>query len=107
MAIQPEDHPIPLMVNSLGFHWGQPNRMAIQVSDSHASMSSMTLHMLANYSTSYPSGVYAGKMWRRQEGTVWYLCWYEDIPGHPGRCAVNFRPIILTDLVELLTSSGT
>jgi len=64
------------MVNPLGRYWPQPPLEAILVDDIHALMSERTLGQLSEYSASVPSGVYAGKMWKRRVYTGWFLCWY-------------------------------
>jgi len=69
------------MVHELGKHWPQPPLSEILVDDIHALMSERTLGRLSEYSASVPSGVYAGKMWKRRVYAGWFLCWYG--PGVP------------------------
>lgn len=89
-------HVIPNMTHPLSRAWDQPSREKILVDDNSAVMENATFEQLKNYSTSIPSGVYEGKMWRRLIGIDWYLCWY--YPGdRPSTCAVDKRKIIISD----------
>lgn len=77
---------IPPITDPLGKYWDQPDTSKILVDDTHAVMSQATFEQLAEYSTTNPSGVYHGKMWRRHDGAydrrpnapppVWLLMWY-------------------------------
>lgn len=57
-------------------------------------------HELGRYSTSIPSGVYDGKMWKRREndGEHWLdtylLCWYGPDP-EPDVCRIETRRILV------------
>lgn len=96
------EHPIPPMTDPLGAYWEQPGREAILVDGTHAVMTQRTFDALAEYSSTYPTGVYPGKMWRRDDGAydprpgrrVWLLCWY-GLHADPGRCSINFREILI------------
>jgi hypothetical protein len=75
-------------------------------------MTDSTFKQLKEYSSTRPSGVYPGKMWRRHDGAfptfnsqtnayersheppIWLLCWYGLGPT-PDVCSVNFREVIL------------
>ena len=101
---------IPAMTNPLGRYTRQPQKENILLDDTHALMTRKDFEQLMNYSTSYPTGVYPGKMWRRQRGTGWLLCWYGDevkiqlrdrsfegINANSGEVTVNFREIIIVE----------
>ncbi len=71
---------IPNITNKLGSYWFQPERKNILINENYAFMSEQTFKGLNEYSTSVPSGVYPGKMWRadtRLNG--WLLCWYGSV----------------------------
>jgi hypothetical protein len=95
------------MTDPMGWHWRQPERDRILLDDTHALMTSATFEELSEYSTTIPSGVYPGKMWRRHDGIfdqtrrrnglpgVWLLAWFGEVV--EGRCPINFREILLAD----------
>ena len=77
-------YPIPPITDRLGSGWAkeqpQPNELTFAFDTGHGlnvAMSEVTFKKLANYSCSFPSGTYAGKMWR--QGPNWLL-WYELDP---------------------------
>ncbi len=89
---------IPPIVDPMGKHWRQPRAEDILIDATHALMTTKTLAELGEYSTSFPSGVYDGKMWKRNEGVFikggsLLLCWYGP-SDEPGSCLVNSRKII-------------
>lgn len=105
---------IPPMIHPLGRHWQQPPRHHITVDDRHALMDRRAFEQLAEYSTSVPSGVYDGKMWKAQkwvwDGTPmeisrgyarrkfldeWILRWYGPCD-QPNACSINSRDILIT-----------
>lgn len=82
---------IPEMTDPLGKHWSQPDRKAIVILNGIAVMGITSYMKLMEYSTSYPSGVYPGKMWKRINSGTHYLCWYgEEINK---QCAIKFLTI--------------
>lgn len=89
------------MTNPMGRYWEQPATDKILVDGEVALMERSTFEQLSEYSASIPTGVYPGKMWRRNDGiydaqatkTVWMLGWFGECPD-PNRCSVNFLPII-------------
>jgi len=88
-------HIIPPITNSLGRHWKQPSRFDIEIDAEHALMTKVVFDELAEYSSTLPTGVYEGKMWRRKlREDKWLLAWYGpcDKPGH---CSINTRKILL------------
>lgn len=100
--------PIPPITDPMGKSWSQPNRREILIDDMHAVMSLRAFKTLHEYSGTFPTGVYEGKMWKRHNGIFdreflrrggkpeWCLCWYgkSDKPGHVSN---NLRVILLTD----------
>ena len=98
---------IPLMTDPLGKYWKQPDPERIMVDDTHAMMNKETFWALSNYSTTRPTGVYPGKMWRahvpinpRQgwDGPCkWVLRWFGIVPGNDTVCSNNQRDILLQD----------
>lgn len=98
---------IPPMTHKLSAHWRQPHRDHILLDAKHAVMDVATFALLAEYSTSMPSGVYEGKMWKArchrgmQHGRIvwvepekWQLRWY-GFCEEPNSCSNNFREIIV------------
>lgn len=119
---------IPAIENMLGRHWRQPLRGDISIEikpdpDSpvgagdpltgvpgkytviHAYMTQHVMNDLAEYSSSTPSGVYPGKMWKGHWQDAWHLCWYGE-SDQPGMCSTNHCPILLTDILDLLNPDG-
>jgi hypothetical protein len=96
---------IPPITDALGNHWAQPAVADILLTDTHATMSQEAFDNLREYSTSMPSGVYPGKMWKAQPINVhtrtydgdWYLRWYGIVPGQPELCSNNQRVICIMD----------
>lgn len=90
---------IPEMTNPLGRYWDQPDRSKIIIDDKYAIMTEQTMNELKEYSTTNPSGVYEGKMWRSkfvENGkTIHYLHWYSNSE-KPNYCKHNVRNILIT-----------
>lgn len=94
---------IPAMTDPLGRYWNQPARDLILVDDTHAVMEQHAFAALSEYSSTFPGGVYPGKMWRRHDGVYdrncpperrrWLLCWYGDVID--GKCMIEFREVLL------------
>ncbi len=86
---------IPLMIDPLSSAWNQPDHKDFLIDDESVIMTQKDLGKLHNYSHSKPSGVYAGKMWKREtsEGK-WILCWY-GYHQEPNLCSNNERWILL------------
>ena len=70
--------PIPVMTNPQGAYWRQPDPSKITFYRDRAYMTQQTFGELLNYSTTVPTGVYPGKMWRTYGRRGWQLCWWED-----------------------------
>lgn len=82
---------IPLMTDTLGKYWKQPDRDDILVDEHSAVMTKESFAKLHNYEGSIPTGTYAGKMWRRYN----YLRWYEDDPSDPNSMLIRSRKILI------------
>ena len=102
---QQDKNYIPPMTHTLSIGWDQPDTRLMLIDDTHAMMTKATFLSLKEYSSTTPTGVYEGKMWRRHDGSfdrspdrkppVWLLCWYKN--SKPGYCSTEFRKIILSD----------
>jgi hypothetical protein len=98
-AVRPSPPPaapsvIPRMTHHLSRAWRQPNSQDILIDDSHALMTRESFDVLAEYSSSIPTGVYEGKMWKRRYGHGWLLCWFANSE-IPGQCSIGYRRILL------------
>lgn len=88
---------IPEITNELGKHWQQPRIDEILLDDTHALMGKSAFDNLLEYSTSIPSGVYVGKMWKgRYKEGGWYLAWFSKCED-PKFVNNNYREILLLD----------
>ncbi|KKK97679.1 hypothetical protein LCGC14_2650360, partial [marine sediment metagenome] len=59
---------LPQMTHPLSRHWNQPPADQMAVYDDIAIMDQSALGLLPEYSTSIPTGVYEGKMWKSRQG---------------------------------------
>ena len=85
---------IPQMTDPLGRHWRQPADIREAPMDAtHVLLTPQQVNGLPEYSSTYPSGTYDGKCWKRGNGGVWYLCWYEP-HSEPGKIGIGFRTIL-------------
>jgi hypothetical protein len=100
--------PIPKIPDEHGGGWEQPAHEEIKfTSDGYAVVSKTGLAELKQYDTTFPSGVYAGKMWKREETGELFLCWYQDDPVNPkNHCEVKFRKILPQEAFDLINPSG-
>lgn len=85
---------IPPIIDQRGKCWQQPHRRFIEMDDKCALMPEQTFKALREYSTTLPSGQYAGKMWKAKIGDKWYLRWYSD-SHHPECININNREILV------------
>jgi hypothetical protein len=100
--------PIPLITDPMGCSWEQPDRSEIMLDNTHALMTRRTFNKLHEYSATFPSGVYLGKMWKRHDGgfdrrfrasggkPVWKLVWYGR-HANPKFVSNNFRDILIIE----------
>jgi len=86
---------LPEMTNPLGKHWKQPCPDNIEIDETHALMSKLDFDKLADYSSSRPSGVYIGKMWKSIDNKgVWWLMWFDESELGDAYCYTCSREII-------------
>jgi hypothetical protein len=99
---------IPPITHPMGRNWPQPDRARILIDETHALMTKRTFDELKEYSASFPSGVYPGKMWKRHDGAFdpaflaaggkpeWLLVWFGN---HPDTKYVsnNSRKILIVE----------
>jgi len=83
---------IPDCVHPLCRSWNQPSNTEIELDGIHALMSREAFNKLLEYSMSFPTGVYEGKMWKSHVGSEWLLRWYEN--SEEDRCRVRSRVIL-------------
>lgn len=83
---------IPEMNDPMGKYWDQPKDIqSAPMDEKTVLLNEHQMKQLCDYSASYPSGVYPGKCWKRQEISGWFLVWYgEDVNG---KCSINYREI--------------
>ncbi len=86
---------IPKITDRMGAYWDQPARKNIVINSDHAIMSAHSFNNLPEYSSSIPTGVYEGKMWKRQFKNGWDLYWFYNTPGKDDLCSTDFREILL------------
>lgn len=72
---------IPQITHPLGRHWDQPRDIRdAPMDDTHVLLTPFQVRLLPEYSTSMPSGVYAGKCWKWVQlpkfGNDKWLIWY-------------------------------
>lgn len=84
---------IPPITDRLGAHWRQPTLDQVLIDDTHAVVDRAAFAKLAEYSTTLPSAVYPGKMWRARICGVDYLRWFGD--GGPDWCTNNQRVLLI------------
>lgn len=88
---------IPKMTDPMSRHWTQPQG-EILIDETHAMMRRIDFEALAEYSTTCPSGVYSGKMWKSKirGHSTWYLRWYGR-PSSENSVWTFTREIIVVD----------
>jgi len=91
---------IPPITDPLGRSWRQPHRRFIELDDTHALMSEQTFKGLAEYSTSIPTGVYDGKMWKGFANGEWYLVWFAP-DKDPDKARIEKRKILMLLIIIL------
>lgn len=88
---------IPPMTDPLSKHWQQPSSDGILIDAHHAVMDMKTFDALAEYSSSVPSGVYPGKMWKAiaSDGRK-FLRWF-GVADDTRLCTCNQREILIAE----------
>lgn len=104
-TIRTAEDVVPPMTHPLSAHWRQPERRGILMDDHSALMSAADFHLLHEYSSTNPSGVYDGKMWKRKHGVrdeagklvahTWRLAWYSPDPTDPNMVLVLTRQLFV------------
>lgn len=100
-----DDNVVPPMTHPLASGWTQPDVAEIRIDDETATMDQHAFDELLEYSSSTPSGVYEGKMWKRRakfatsdgmcNQEVWYLVWYGYSKIGLGHVSNNQRRIVI------------
>jgi hypothetical protein len=85
---------IPQITDPLGRYWSQPDSATLEMDETHVLMETAIFNRIAEYSTTLPTAVYPGKMWRAHFGDDWYLCWYAK-SADPDFCDIHRRLILL------------
>lgn len=80
-----------------GRTWKAPSPADILLTDTHACMPESAFESLLEYSSSIPTGVYPGKMWKAHMDGKWYLRWFGIVPDQPEVCSNNQREIPVMD----------
>lgn len=91
---------IPEMTHPLSKHWDQPDWRCFVFRDDKVYLTRPAWDALSAYDTSYPSGVYEGKMWRASgvdsEGPWQQLRWY-DVSPNPNKCSIKYRAAVVCE----------
>lgn len=113
-TLAPGTQVVPAIELDLGRNWPQPTRNALYfhmapeneknpgLKPKAVYMTKQTMEELREYSSSTPTGVYPGKMWRGHWDDTWYLLWFSEAKSDPNMCAVNSCPILLLDVLQAL-----
>ena len=107
---------IPPIVDEMGSGWNQPSTRDILIDDNYTIMPVSVFKELHEYSTSMPSGVYAGKMWKRYDGIghirwlmqgnmpVWKLMWFGN--SQDGCTGLVREDVVTNDIRTILLSDA-
>lgn len=88
---------IPKMIHKWGKYWQQPNSKDIVIDDDYALMSRNDFDKLLEYSASFPTGVYPGKMFKRMPSNGLYLLvWFSEGEDR-NYCNNNYREILIEE----------
>jgi hypothetical protein len=101
---------IPPITDPLGRSWRQPDLTDVTMDDTHVMLTKRQFDELADYSTTWPTGVYPGKCWKARMAedrivggqafmawsNVWMLRWFGEC-ADPTMCSNNQREIIIID----------
>lgn len=88
---------IPEITDPMGKNWQHP--ADIRDADMDSTFVRLTQRQVAGlleYSSSFPTGTYDGKCWKRIERGVPYLMWFSDHPD-PTKISLNNREISIID----------
>lgn len=84
---------IPNITDPMGKSWKQPNNNDILIDDKNAILTEAQIYDLHTYSTSLPTGVYVGKMWKRIDADGMWLVWYGE-GKNKDSCSINYRLVL-------------
>lgn len=88
---------VPLMIDPLGKYWDQCDNRHVYIDKDTATLELDDFKKLHEYSSSIPTGVYEGKMWKANIQGKWYLRWYSK-SSDPKMCKINHREIKILPL---------
>lgn len=95
------------MTDPLSRHWYQPSHESMAFDDTHVLMTPLAFDFLHNYSSTIPTGVYHGKMWKAlPEGGEWELRWY-GISKDPDKCTCRALKILVANVIPNSMMEGT
>lgn len=102
------DKVIPTMPHNYIGLWQQPRYEELYFPDDESVIVSRNVfNKLMEYSTTMPTGVYPGKMWRAEINGVHYLRWYGLHATEPERlCTNNQRLLLIDDIGVVALLSG-
>ena len=86
---------IPAMTNPLGKYWQQPDPKNFIVSYKYVLMTQKEFDELLEYSSSVPSGVYIGKLWKSHWSGIWKLVWLSEGDKEKTYLNNNYREILI------------
>lgn len=86
--------PVPPITEPMGKYWKQPDPNGMAFDDQQVLMTQKDFDALLEYSSSKPSGVYPGKMWKCLSGGYWYLRWF-GLSEDPTMCSNHYREILI------------
>lgn len=91
---------IPEMTDPMGQYWDQPADIRqAPMDDQHVLLTRHQVDQLDEYSSSYPSGKYYGKCWKRTNSGTQWLCWYQP-HAKPGQIGIGSRTILIAEEIE-------
>lgn len=93
----PNTNIIPPIIHPLGANWLQPDTKNILLDDHNAVIGKQDFQILSEYSFSYPTGKYNGKMWKAQKDRKWLLCWYHGENSVTHEISISHREILIID----------
>lgn len=117
-TLTPGTQVVPAIELDLGRNWPQPTRDSLNfhmapeneknpgLKPKAVYMTKRTMEELQEYSSTTPTGVYPGKMWRGHWDDTWYLLWFSEVKSDPNMCQVHSCPILLLDVLQALGAGG-
>lgn len=87
---------IPEITDPLGKYYDQPATSEIILNGDLALMNRTTFEKLHNYSSSRPSALYIGKMWKSKVYSDWVLRWCDVSDKGDGYTTIQMRIIVVS-----------